>query len=777
MAWLSFHFTFILGVILTFVNASTITSSPTSINLSSSTSSLPSSTTATRASSLKNIVASTTLSSNTASALSSSLQKEYSPLSTSSLPVVRFVSGNNYFDYLLQVGGQKQELGLRLDVLEGEVWLPASTAFIQCSATSKSSYSRTYTTITYETDLDSYTSLSGTQLTSLTTADSSLASSSSSSFAYTVPMVETVYSRSCASIGVYHILDSIYAAFIDIYNNVEVSLEDATTYMRAYLSEILVSGVWAVDTFIMTFRSPTLETLEFANVPFVYANFSDVGVGSLALGISPASYGYKYNFISNFVINGLISTNSYSLALGAYNSTYPQLLLGGIDKNLIYDDPQSSSSPLMALFDFVPVFDESGLYVPGGGLTNTVPAFPIYGWGVTSSVTGQSVVFSSSYNDRTEIADYPKPAIFDSRHNYNFIPYSTLVQIAIELDAYYSSDLGIWLADCSVGNAGTIDMYLGNYTIHMAISNFLNPAIVNNTNLVFSSGDSACYLTFLPDYYMGYSLMGTPLLKNIYLAIDNENRKMGISQLQDQLKDMSIDTSKATRVEQNNGVPLNDVASTDTQSIHFGHSTIDDKELSSSETDATQTQITHGVSSFSHQQLNRTMTITTSTTVDGSRVSAYKTVVTASNVFQSETTTKEREFYAIESDVIPFAQRFASATSLTLTIPKYMVFTDTSVQSTEVYISDGEVYLQTNDGANGGGTGVKKTQSTETETTIYAFSSLVVSKVSSSKSSGAGSRMHVPTLLHFETSKGGLYHGLRVAGFFSFLVLCVIVFF
>ena len=585
-------------------------------------------------------------------------------------------------------------------------------------------------------------------------------------------MVDPVFGRACASIGVYDLLGSAYAAFIDIYTSLEVTVDNATSYLKVYLSDILVTGIWAVDNFAMSFRSPKFETLEFSNVPFVYANFSNVGVGSLALGISQSDNGFKYNFISNFVINGLISSNSYSLALGANNGTYPQLILGGVDKSLIYSDPKNNENPdsKMALFDFIPVQDESGMYInDNGGLSTTAPAFPVYGWGVTSSSTGQSVVFSSYYNARTEIASYPKPALIDSRHNYNFIPYSTLVEIAIELNAYYSSDLGIWLADCSVGDTGTIDLYLGNYTIHMAISNFLNPALVKGTSLVFSSGDPACYLTFLPDYYLGYSLMGTPLLKNIYLAIDNENRQMGISQLQDQLKDADIVVSETTQVQRS------EILDVDIETSVGDEQTSSEMDQKAVETTAAESHFSHGVTPLSQQELSRTMTVTTSTTISGSYVSTYKTVVTVSNVFTSVSATGDPEFYAIESGTIPFAERFTTVTSLTLTIPNYVVFTDTSVQSTEVYISGGEVFLQTN-GSNGGDTQAKKTHSTETDSTIYAFSSLIVSKVSSSRSSGAGSRVHAPGLLRFEASRE-MYHGLKLAGYFSALVLCVAVLF
>ncbi|ODQ44295.1 hypothetical protein PICMEDRAFT_13502 [Pichia membranifaciens NRRL Y-2026] len=691
---------------------------------------------------------------------------------------MKLIPGNGYYDYLLQVGEHKQDMGLRIDILQGDVWLPASSAFIPCSATASagSNYTYTVTSISYTSTLfTGPTTIDSATVTMMpweTQASSQSGTSTSSTIELTVSMIEPVFGRSCASIGVYDLLESAYAAFIDIYTSLEVSVDDATSYLKVYLSDILVSGVWAVDNFIMSFKSPKLETLEFSNVPFVYANFSNVGVGSLAVGISQSENGFKNNFISNFVINGLIGSNSYSLALGANNSTYPQLILGGVDKSLIFNDPdsQDNSSSKMALFDFIPVQDESGMYISeNGGLSTTVPAFPIYSWGVTSSSSGQSITFSPSYNDRTRIANYPKPALLDSRHNYNFIPYSTLVELAIELNAYYSSDLGIWLADCSVGDTGTIDMYLGNYTVHMAISNFLNPALVNNTNLVFSSGDPACYLTFLPDYYLGYSLMGTPLLKNIYLAIDNENRQLGISQLQDQLKDTENSSSQGTHVI-GNGILHMDVETVRAPKTSF------EEDQKAAEVPTAESHFSHGVTPLSQQQLSRTMTITTSTTVDESRVSAYKTVVTVSNVFSSATATSEPEFYAIESGTIPFAQKFVTVTSLTLTIPTNVVFTDTSVQSTEVYISGGEVFLQTNE-SNGADTQTKKTQSTETDSTFYAFSSLVVSKISSNRVSGAGSHVQPPSLLYFEASSGEMHYGLKVAGYFSALVLCVAVLF
>jgi hypothetical protein len=667
----------------------------------------------------------------------------YTDLATSALPVFKFFQGNGLlFDYPVEIGQSAQLVGLRLDVVQGDVWIPATDAFTECSKTGTSS--------AVVTTLSDYSEF---------VIPTSTSTSTSNNPSVTIDMVDPIFSQSCASLGVFDIFNSITSNFLNLYENLKVGLNDATSYIKTYISGILVSGVWVVDDFVMSYTyDQKIESIQLTDVPFVYSNFSNVGVGALAIGASQTNYTYTKNFISNFVINKIIKTNSYSLALSDLNGTSPKLILGGIATNYIgnaYDGDYNLAAE-MALFDFLPVYDESETIVNlNNGLTDSIPAFPIFGWGVTSNATGQSITFSNSYDDKTSISTYPKPAIFDSRYYYNFIPYSTLVEMAIELNAVYSSDLDKWLVDCSVGTSGTINLLLGNYTIHIPISKFLYPASSNNTELVFKNGDSACYLAFLPDYKIGFTLMGTPLLKNIYLAVDNENKQLAISELQDQLKDSDIVVQNNIADDQisvHESAEINNVNDSTITTITTSIENLNKRAVTAL-SQITPSTITHGVSTLSNSDYRVTIKLSSEVTVSSS---IYETTILYSDDQRISGYTESNNLFAIQSGVIPFAKKYTTVSNLTLTIPKSVVFTDTVVQSTGVVISNGEIYLQTTDGvrtiggsAGGAGVGILTPSVTTETSSIYGFTSLV-SLIKTNKVSGSGNNLKVPRIFHLQ---------------------------
>ena len=693
---------------------------------------------------------------------------EFSDRATSALPILKFFQGNNYFfDYIIEVGEPQEQMALRLDLLQGDVWLPATNEFVECSSARSSSLT---TTIPVDTNLIPTITSSETTSSNVTYLYISLSTSSDYS-TVTVDMVDTVYVQACASSGVYNLLNSLTGSFIDITTNLLTDLANATYYSFVSISGIFLSGNWATDNFILSYLFDNQAVaIEMFDVPFVYANFSNVGVGSLALGSTPDNHVFNYNFISNFVLNNLIKTNSYSLALDAKNSSAPQLILGGINKDFVQDNLSSNeNNQSMALFDFVPVFDETGTIIKSNnGISNSMPVIPIFGWGVTSTTNGDSLIFSSSYNDRYEVSQYPKPAVLDSRHSYNYIPYSTLIEMAIELNAVYSSDLDRWIVDCSVDRSGTMDLHLGNYTIHMPISNFLYPATSNQTNLVFNNGNPACFLAFLPDYRIGYSLMGVPFLKNIYLAVDNENQQIAVSQLKNQLSDLNLDISSrpfSMEVDienfekENNEIEVKNVNETKVEPK------IKKRETTQESDHKTQVIGMTTLSAYKNTvSLERVETITSSNTI-------YETTVTISDdPFFTKGFTGQ-SFYAIESGTIPYAKRFVNITDLTLTIPRSIELIDYYSRGTEIYISDDEVYLQTDyqTGTDGDATTMVQ-RTTDSSTQIYGFSSYV-SSISSRRMSGAGYHVEFPIKFYSFTKS----YSLSLFCFLAFFTLFTIV--
>lgn len=700
------------------------------------------------------------------------------------LPIFHLeAKGGQYFDLPVELGSPPQQLHLRLDVLQGDLWVPDYNYFTPCNAESEVSGSQSSSSSTKSTETTKTTSSSSsssttlpprlpdrTSLTTTITQNSTDSDTANSDYQTTVAVAtfESTSSSSsltnnCAAGGVYINYGSLYSAYINIFQKIVVGYAGATEYVQTYLSTIFVNGVWYTDSMnIQVQNGNVTDGLKLWDVPFVLCNSSNVSTGALALGYSQLLDNVETNFISNFVDNEIIDSNSYSLALSANNGTDPQLILGGVIGDLITDDGLSQ-------YSFVEIENEEL-----DKDNNNIPSFPIFGWGVTSRSTGESVVFSDSYNDRMSISSYPKPAVLDSRHAYNYIPYSTLVEMAIELNAYYLSDLNVWITDCSIGDIGTIDMYLAdNFTIKMPISNFIFPISINGTGLTFESGGSACALAFLPDYRVTFSVMGTPFIKSAYIAVDNDNKQIAIGNLKGLLSDDDSRLDKRDILETDHKEDVVD-------EINDGDDNIENKIVSAHQTIDDNKEIVIGGGSSDDLTVTRSGTLVT---VNGSTLTDYgfvftesyakppgpnlststfngtelftvtnrdRTVlVTAATTYSTEeytlptdaTSTMYSSYLPITSGTIPLASKYTDST-FTLTIPNTVSYTDSLAMGNSITISGGEIVFETGLGQNGIPLSTDA-NSSERDTTIYAFSSLVTSI---SKPSAAGNSISVNKL-------------------------------
>ncbi|ODV85990.1 hypothetical protein CANARDRAFT_28046 [[Candida] arabinofermentans NRRL YB-2248] len=530
---------------------------------------------------------------------------------TDSLPTLYLTNRENkVYDYQLTVGDPNVTMKLRLDVQNNFCWLPAVDGFTTCA-----------TTTTAATTTSS--SSGGSDISSVSSSSASTASTAGS------------LSDACASQGIYDIYNSSTGYFWSFSDGDEKTNRlSATPIFSIFANYIYIAGYYAIDDFQfpVSYENDTNTNIFVDTMMFINTNDSNVGTGGLGVGLV-SDNGLSSNFISYMVQDELISTNSYSLALINNDSEYAELILGGINKSKYTGD--------FTLFDFIPVLDESmSIISENGGYSNDYPSIPISGLGVTSNSSGSSVKFSESYNDQltTDSGTYPKPAMLDSRTFYNYIPYSTLIEIAVELNAYYAESVERWIVDCSIANAGTLDIYFGNETIHIPIGELIYPATsANGTNLTFKDGDNACFLAFLPDYQIGYSVLGTPFLRSVYLAVDNENRQLAIAALAMHASPPPIKSSSSSSS-----------SSSTTTSKTKTKTKTNDKQVTSKTSTTTSTSSTHSL-------------------------------------------------YPITSGTIPFAKsnNLTNYGQLTLTIPSSINATATIENSSIAFISNGEVLIGT----------------------------------------------------------------------------------
>ncbi|OWB57289.1 hypothetical protein B5S28_g3226 [[Candida] boidinii] len=418
---------------------------------------------------------------------------------------------NRVYQMQVQVGSPPQNLTLRLDIGSGDVWLPAAENFSICSSSAT-------TTTTAAAVATSDSSKDETIVLNDDVSESTDYSSATS----------VLYSDNvCASLGVYDIEDSDSGSYYNVGESISVgkTMNGSTESFKVLPSFIYLSGHYAEDNFSFPMVLDShLTYLTGENFVFIDVNNSIVSTGGLGVGISTIGS----NFIDLFIDKGIVDSNSYSLILNGKDGTYGELVVGAVRNTDFMDS--------FIEFDFVPMIIQ-GLDYNSYGLaasySNEIPIIAISGFGVSSSATNRTVEFSNSYNDELYSGSYPKPIVLDSRSYYNYIPYSTLIDMAVELNAYYAQALDRWVLDCNVGDLGTIDFHFGNYTLNIPISEFIFPAYANNTDtqLQLDNGDNACILSFLPDYYHGFSMFGSTFLRGIVLAVDNENKKLAMGRL------------------------------------------------------------------------------------------------------------------------------------------------------------------------------------------------------------------------------------------------------
>nr|BAE91903.1 hypothetical protein [Ogataea minuta] len=412
---------------------------------------------------------------------------------TDSLPTLRLEAREfKVFDYPVTVGEPEQTLMMRLDVANGMAWLPGSDGFVDCDSPPANP-------------------------SASTASSAAMPSSSSDSDSDSYP---------CASQGIYNIHNSSTGNFLSGSGAEEGGSNSlGASILEIFTNYVYISGNNAEDDFklrvLETFENGTSHniTVDLEQQKFVNANDSNVSTGGMGVGAFPD--GYTSNFLQSFVDDEIIETNSYSLAISPYGPA--ELILGGISSSKYTGD--------LHLFDFIPLVDESESFVTSDyGYTKNLPVVPITAFGVTSNSSGTSVKFSNVYDDKITTGTYPRPALLDTRTFYNYIPYSALIELAVELNAYYTASVDSWIVDCNVGSIGTIDIYFGNMDVNLPISSVLYPAKnKNGSDLVFENGDKACYLAFLPDYVTGFTLLGTPFLKNVYLAVNNEEQVLALA--------------------------------------------------------------------------------------------------------------------------------------------------------------------------------------------------------------------------------------------------------
>lgn len=154
-----------------------------------------------------------------------------------------------------------------------------------------------------------------------------------------------------------------------------------------------------------------------------------------------------------------------------------------------------------------------------------LPIVPVDDISVENLSNGQILSIFGTPGDTLAVA-------LDTRSTYSFLPLQTVINLAIQTNALYNTELNRWIVECeTVRKANAfINFSIANVNVQVPLNSFLFDAYASsNQTLNFSDGLAACYLAFLPDSQQGYSSFGIPFVTNIYLAVDNTNNKVAIA--------------------------------------------------------------------------------------------------------------------------------------------------------------------------------------------------------------------------------------------------------
>lgn len=401
-----------------------------------------------------------------------------------------------YYDANMNVGDE--ELGLRLDLIQPDVWVMNTNDFYECSY------------------IDEWIA------------------SEVSEFGSSLPVLVTdapeYVSTACAQQGVYTMAsdDSVSMASPtkpNIYNN--------QPYSIPYLNSINVNGVFATNN--ISFIIGGNKKISIRDFTFVNAVDSNVFVGGLGLAGNPTGSG----FLDSLVANDVIGSVGYSLWFNNYSNpknAMAELIPGVVDTKYYSGD----------FFEFdIPDHEGSQSSAEDMGIDNLrLPILPLFDVEVENQNTHRTLSLKSDAQNF--------PVLLDSRTVFNYLPLYMIVNLAIQTNASYSSEVNRWVVQCDqISNLNaTMNFKFGDLSVKVPLDDFLISASYNNRNLTFTTGKKACYLSFLPSSASGYTALGLPFLRAIYLAVDYEGGKIAVAKSNHNLDVVEKDYSNTKETEQ-----------------------------------------------------------------------------------------------------------------------------------------------------------------------------------------------------------------------------------
>ncbi|ODV79717.1 acid protease [Suhomyces tanzawaensis NRRL Y-17324] len=268
-----------------------------------------------------------------------------------------------------------------------------------------------------------------------------------------------------------------------------------------------VLGVWQTNNLSINVSSEAvLALLDFT---FLDASISNLYYGGLGLAGNPRGSGFLYGLRDR----GVIPSPGYSVWFQnrtMWEASEGVLMPGYVDA-LCFEEPFYSY-----------------LILPHEGPTDSapdviLPALLLDDLSVKNTQSGQTVSLKTN--------NASIPVVLDTRSYLTYLPVNTIINLAMQVNAFYSEDVNQWLVGCDrLKNASaTVNFRFDDLEISLPLSKFIAPFYYDDTTVKFPDGSAACNFLFLPSSVIGYNTLGLPFMSSIYFAVDNEGRNIAIA--------------------------------------------------------------------------------------------------------------------------------------------------------------------------------------------------------------------------------------------------------
>ena len=275
-----------------------------------------------------------------------------------------------------------------------------------------------------------------------------------------------------------------------------------------------VNQLRAVGDFVETNLSFSLtkqESIKFEDFTLLSVFDTNVFYGGIGLAGNPSGSG----LLNSLVEKGYIKSRGYSLWFNNHTDSeraVGELIPGVVDQKYYQDS--------LYAFEMLPIEGEiyDGLWssINNGIKDLKLPTLLLDDLSVGNDLTGQKMSLKPD--------SAPLPVVLISRNINNYLPLEVIVNIAIQTNAFYSSEAGRWLVECDKIADSSASLYFrfNKLNIKIPITNFITEAVWFKNTLKFQNGKKACYLDFSPSDTHGFNSLGLSFLSSVYVAVDND---------------------------------------------------------------------------------------------------------------------------------------------------------------------------------------------------------------------------------------------------------------